>query len=108
VQIVKPFLIKAFFNLIFIFSMDNFEYNFALLKKARESKKITAQSIANDLCLAERQIISMEENSLQYFPSESLKYVCLKKYIVALGLNIEDVIHNLDDVDPIPSLLKKT
>jgi cytoskeletal protein RodZ len=88
--------------------MNNFDYNYELLKKTRLSKKISAQNIATDLCLAERQIISMEENSLQYFPSESLKYVCLKKYIVALGLNIEDVIHNLDDVDPIPSLLKKT
>ena len=88
--------------------MNNFDYNYELLKKTRLSKKISAQNIAADLCLAERQIISMEENSLQYFPSESLKYVCLKKYIVALGLNIEDVIHNLDDVDPIPSLLKKT
>ena len=88
--------------------MDKLEYNFELLKATREKKKITAQSIATDLCLAERQIISMEENNLQYFPSESLKYVCLKKYIVALGLNIEDVIHNFNDVDPIPSLLKKT
>ena len=87
--------------------MDNFEYNFDLLKATREKKKITAQNIAADLCLAERQIISIEENSLQYFSSKSLKYVCLKKYVAALGLNIEDVIHNFNDVDPIPSLLKK-
>jgi len=87
--------------------MDNFEYNFALLKEARESKKITAHSIAADLCMAERQIISIEENSLQYFPSKSLKYACLKKYIVALGLNLEDVIHNFNEIDQIPSLLKK-
>ena len=59
--------------------MDNFEYNFALLKETRLSKKITAQSIATDLCLAERHIISIEENSLQYFASESLKYASLKK-----------------------------
>ena len=87
--------------------MDNFIYNFALLKKARESKKITAQSIAADLCMAERQIISIEENSVQYFPSRSLKYAALKKYIVALGLNLEDVIHNFNEIDQIPSLLKK-
>jgi len=87
--------------------VDNFEYNFDLLKATREKKKITAQNIAADLCLAERQIISIEENSLQYFSSKSLKYVCLKKYVAALGLNIEDVIHNFNDVDPIPSLLKK-
>ena len=87
--------------------MDNFEYNFELLKATREKKKISAQSIAADLCLAERQIISLEENSVQYFPSKSLKYTSLKKYILALGLNLEDVIHNLNEVEPIPSLLKK-
>ena len=87
--------------------MNNFEYNFELLKATRLSKKISAQSIAADLCLAERQIISIEENSAQYFPSKSLKYVALKKYIAALGLNPEDVIHNFNEVDPIPSLLKK-
>jgi cytoskeletal protein RodZ len=87
--------------------MDNFIYNFALLKKARESKKISAQSIAADLCLAERQIISIEENSVQYFPSKCLKYTSLKKYIAALGLKNEDVIHNFNEIDPIPSLLKK-
>jgi len=87
--------------------MDNFEYNFALLKEARESKKITAHSIAADLCMAERQIISIEENSLQYFASESLKYASLKKYIAALGLKNEDVIFNFNEVDPTPILLKK-
>jgi hypothetical protein len=49
----------------------------------------------------------MEENSLQYFPSESLKYVCVKKYARTLDLNLEDVIPNLHDIDPTPSLLKK-
>ena len=29
--------------------MDNFEYNFELLKATREKKKISAQSIAADL-----------------------------------------------------------
>ena len=83
------------------------EYNFALLKETRLSKKISAQSIAADLCLAERHIISIEENSLQYFASESLKYTSLKKYIVALGLKNEDVIFNFNEVDLTPSLLKK-
>jgi cytoskeletal protein RodZ len=87
--------------------MDNFEYNFALLKEARESKKITAHSIAADLCMAERQIKSIEENSVQYFPSKCLKYTSLKKYIAALGLKNEDVIFNFNEVDPTPSLLKK-
>ena len=87
--------------------MNNFKYNFALLKETRLSKKITVQSIAADLCLAERHIISIEENSLQYFPYESLKYTSLKKYIAALGLKNEDVIFNFNEVDPTPSLLKK-
>ena len=74
--------------------MDNFIYNFALLKKARESKKITAQSIAADLCLAERQIISIEENSPRYFPSLSTRITSVKKYALALGLRLEDVFEN--------------
>ena len=88
--------------------MNNFEYNFELLKATRLSKKISAHSIAADLCLAERHIVSIEENSLQYFASKSLKYASLKKYIAALGLKNEDVIFNFNEVDPTPSLLKKT
>ena len=87
--------------------MEDFEYNFELLKATRESKKIRAHSIAVDLCLAERHIKSIEENSLQYFPSQSIKYAALKKYIAALGLKIDDVIVNINQIDPIPSLLKK-
>jgi len=87
--------------------MDKLEYNCDLLRTSRESKKITAHSIAVDLCLSERQIKSIEENSLQYFPSQSIKHLALKKYIVALGLKIDDVIVNINQSDPIPSLLKK-
>ena len=87
--------------------MVNFEYNFELLKATRLSKKVSAQSIAVDLCLAERQIKSLEENSLQYFPSQSIKYIALKKYIAALGLKNEDVISKFYEVDPTPILLKK-
>jgi cytoskeletal protein RodZ len=87
--------------------MNKLEYNCDLLKTTRESKKITAHSIAVDLCLAERHIKSIEENSLQYFPSQSIKYTALKKYIAALGLKIDDVIVNINQIDPIPSLLKK-
>jgi len=87
--------------------MYKLEYNCDLLKTTRESKKITAHSIAVDICLAERQIKSLEENSLKYFPSESIKYTALKKYIAALGLKIDDVIVNINQIDPIPSLLKK-
>ena len=71
--------------------MNNFEYNFELLKATRLSKKISAQSIAFDLCLAERHIKSIEENSTQYFPSESIRISSIKKYALALGLKLEDV-----------------
>ena len=87
--------------------MDEFTYNFELLKATRLSKKITAQSIAADLCLAERHIISIEENKSDYFPSTMLKLSCVKKYARVLELNLQDVIPNLNDVDPIPSLLKQ-
>ena len=87
--------------------MDKFEYNCELLKATRLGKKVSAQSLAVDLCLAERQIKSLEENSLQYFPSQSIKYIALKKYIAALGLKNEDVISNFYEVDPTPILLKK-
>ena len=71
--------------------MNNFEYNFELLKATRLSKKISAQSIAFDLCLAKRHIKSIEENSTQYFPSESIRISSIKKYALALGLKLEDV-----------------
>ena len=71
--------------------MNNFEYNFELLKATRLSKKISAQSIAADLCLAERHIKSIEENSTQYFASESIRKSSIKKYALALGLKLEDV-----------------
>ena len=71
--------------------MNNFEYNFELLKATRLSKKISAQSIAFDVCLAERHIKSIEENSTQYFPSESIRISSIKKYALALGLKLEDV-----------------
>ena len=87
--------------------MDNFEYNFELLKATREKKKITTQSIAADLCLAERQIISIEQNRPDHFPSQTLKIVCIKKYAKALDLHPEDIIPNLNDIDPTPSLLKQ-
>jgi len=76
--------------------MDNFEYNYELLKSTREDKKISAQSIAADLCLAERQIRSIEANSNQSFPSASLKFVAVKKYARALGLELKEVINDLE------------
>lgn len=78
--------------------MDDFQYNYELLKSSREDKKISAQSIAADLCLAERQIKSIENNSHQSFPSASLKFVAVKKYAQALGLELKEVIHDIEEV----------
>ena len=74
--------------------MDKLEYNCDLLRTTRESKKISAQSIAADICLAERQIKSIEENSPRYFPSLSTRISSVKKYALALGLKLEDVFEN--------------
>ena len=87
--------------------MDNFEYNFSLLKQKRIELGMSASDAAYKLCLAERQIISIEENKSDYFPSTMLKLSCVKKYARVLELNLQDVIPNLNDVDPIPSLLKQ-
>lgn len=59
--------------------MSAFIYDFELLKQTREKKKISALNMAVELCLAERQILSLEQNSPQYFPSSSLRYSVLKK-----------------------------
>ena len=75
-------------------SMDKLEYNCDLLRTIREKKKITAQSIAFDLCLSERHIKSIEENSPRYFPSLSTRISSVKKYALALGLKLEDVFEN--------------
>ena len=78
--------------------MVNFKYNFELLKATREGLDISKLSIANDLCLSERQIKSIEDNSLGSFPSPSIKFVALKKYISALGLKHHNVIEDFDKV----------
>lgn len=88
--------------------MADFKYNHLILKETREKKNITALNIAVDLCLAERQIHSLEQNSPQHFPSQSLRKSVLKKYILALGLKVEDVIEYDCEEDPIPVLLKKS
>jgi cytoskeletal protein RodZ len=78
--------------------METFKYNHELLKATRKSKNISMLCMANNLCLAERQIKSIEDNSLGSFPSLSIKFVAIKKYITALGLEYQDVIENFDEV----------
>ena len=87
--------------------MEKELYNFSLLKQRRIERGMSTLDIAHELCLAERQIISIEENKPQHFPSPTLKLVCIKKYAKALDLDPEDVIFNFNEVDPTPSLLKK-
>ena len=77
--------------------MKNFQYNFALLKKAREDKQMSKDEMAHQLCLSVNQIDSIEENSYRYFPAESIKYAAVKKYALALHLDLDVVILNKKD-----------
>ena len=82
--------------------MKNFQYNFALLKKTREDKQMSKLEMAHQLCLSLNQLESIEENSFRYFPSESIKFAAVKKYTLALNLNLDQVILNKrDEVAPL-------
>lgn len=78
--------------------MEKFEYNFDLLKQKRIERGLSPLDIANELCLAERQIHSIEENKLQHFHSASLKLVCVRKYAKAVGLPISEVIPHSKEI----------
>ena len=67
-------------------------YNFNLLKQKRIKLGISILDMANKLCLAERQILSIEENRTDHFPSHILKMVCVKRYAKTLDLNLDEVI----------------
>jgi len=75
-----------------VFDIDNFEYNFELLKKTREDKQMSKLEMAHQLCLSVNQIDSIEENSFRYFPAESIKFAAVKKYVLALNLDLDQVI----------------
>ena len=77
--------------------MKNFQYNFALLKKTREDKQMSKLEMAHQLCLSLNQLESIEENSFRYFPSESIKFAAVKKYTLALNLNLDQVLLNKED-----------
>jgi cytoskeletal protein RodZ len=77
--------------------MKNFQYNFALLKKTREDKHMSKLEMAHQLCLSVNQLESIEENSFRYFPSESIKFAAVKKYTLALNLNLDQVVLNKED-----------
>ena len=82
--------------------MKNFQYNFVLLKKTREDKNMSKIEMAHQLCLSLNQLESIEENSFRYFPSESIKFAAVKKYTLALNLNLDQVVLNKrDEVAPL-------
>ena len=93
--------------------MKNLQYNFALLKKTREDKEMSNLEMAHQLCLSLNQLESIEENSFRYFPSESIKFAAVKKYVLALHLDLDQVIIKEDEVAPlnapstVPKLLSK-
>ena len=53
--------------------------------------------MAHHLCLSLNQLESIEENSFRYFPSESIKFAAVKKYALALNLNLDQVVLNKED-----------
>jgi cytoskeletal protein RodZ len=77
--------------------MKNLQYNFALLKKTREDKQMSKLEMAHQLCLSVNQLESIEENSFRYFPAESIKFSAVKKYALALHLDLDEVILNKED-----------
>ena len=85
--------------------MKNLQYNFALLKKTREDKEMSKLEMAHQLCLSLNQLESIEENSFRYFPSESIKFAAVKKYVLALNLDLDKVIIKEDEVAPINASL---
>ena len=77
--------------------MKDLQYNFALLKRTREDKHMSKLEMAHQLCLSVNQIDSIEENSYRYFPAESIKFAAVKKYALALHLDLNQVIINKED-----------
>ena len=77
--------------------MKNLQYNFALLKKTREDKQMSKLEMAHQLCLSVNQIDSIEENSFRYFPAECIKFAAVKKYALALHLDLDQVISSKED-----------
>jgi len=80
--------------------MDNLKYNYRLLKEKREAKNISLADMAFMLCLAERQIHSIENNLPDYFYSPAIKLACIKKYADKLDLDVSVVLNQLEEVSP--------
>jgi cytoskeletal protein RodZ len=54
---------------------------------------MTMDNVAFDLCLAPRQIHSIENNLPDFFYSSANKLTCIKKYAEKLGLDIDEVLY---------------
>jgi AraC-like DNA-binding protein/DNA-binding XRE family transcriptional regulator len=78
--------------------MDTLVYDFKLLKQARISQNISSDQMAFDLCLAERQIHSIENNLPNYFYSPTIKLACIKKLAEKLGLDIDEVLYKKERI----------
>ena len=78
--------------------MDKLEYYYKFLKETRLAKGISSDILAFDLCLAERQIHSIENNLPNYFYSPTIKLACIKKVAEKLGLDIDEVLYKKERI----------
>ena len=78
-------------------------YDHLLLKNTRLSRGISLDRIAFDLCLAERQIHSIENNLKDYFYSDEIKLAAVKKYLRHLGLDESLVLNQTHHVEVCPT-----
>jgi AraC-like DNA-binding protein/DNA-binding XRE family transcriptional regulator len=87
--------------------MDDLKYDYKFLKEARLAKGLSSDSVAFDLCLAERQIHSIENNLPDYFYSPTIKLACIKKYAEKLGLDIDVVFYKKERIYVQEKILEK-
>jgi AraC-like DNA-binding protein/DNA-binding XRE family transcriptional regulator len=78
--------------------MDKLEYDYKFLKETRLAKGISSDNLAFELCLAERQIHSIENNLPDFFYSPTIKLACIKKVAEKLGLDIDEVLYKKERI----------
>ena len=87
--------------------MDDLKYDYKFLKEARLAKGLSSDSVAFDLCLAERQIQSIENNLPDFFYSPTIKLACIKKVAEKLGLDIDEVLYKKERIKVEEKALQK-
>jgi AraC-like DNA-binding protein/DNA-binding XRE family transcriptional regulator len=87
--------------------MDKLEYDYKFLKETRLAKGISSDNLAFDLCLAERQIHSIENNLPDFFYSPTIKLACIKKVAEKLGLDIDEVLYKKERIKVEEKALQK-